>query len=225
MDKERIQADEYLKRAAQAAEKRPRSVMLANAKNILLWEKEFELLREIATSTGLIEKIKWGQPCYTTANDKNVVLIHGTKNYIALAFFKGALLKDGKKILVAETENVQAVREVRLTSMEEIIKLKSVLINYTKEAIEIEKSGKLVPKKETRDFPIPEELLDKFKEMPELKSAFEALTPGRQRGYLFYFSQAKQSRTREERIEKNIPLIIDGVGLNENYEHGKTSQS
>jgi len=206
--------DEYLKRAAKAAELRPRSVMLGNAKGIMAWKAEFEKLRKIALSFDLDEEIKWGQPCYTSSG-KNIVIISGGKEFCTLAFFKGVLLKDPKKILVAQTENVQAGRYIKFKSMAEIDKLVPVIKDYIKEAIEIEKSGKKVPHKETNDYPVPEELTTAFTKNLALKDAFEKLTPGRQRGYLYYFAQAKQSKTREERIEKYTDKIMDGLGFDE----------
>ncbi len=206
--------DEYLKRAAKAAELRPRSVMLGNAKNILAWKKEFEKLREIALSLDLTEEIKWGQPCYTFQG-KNIVLISGGKEFCTLSFFKGVLLKDPEKILIAQTENVQAGRFIRFSSLAEITKLEPVIRDYIKEAIGIEKSGQKVPHKETKDFPVPEELETAFAKNPALKTAFEKLTPGRQRGYLYFFSQPKLSKTREVRIEKYTDRIMDGIGYEE----------
>jgi uncharacterized protein YdeI (YjbR/CyaY-like superfamily) len=206
--------DDYLHKAAKAAELRPRSVMLNNAKRILRWHEEFEKLRTIVLSLGLTEEIKWGQPCYTL-DGKNIILIHGAKDYCALAFFKGALLKDPQGILIQQTENVQAAREVRFNGLGKIAELEPILKSYIEEAIKIEKAGLTVPHKETKDFEIVAEFQKKLDEMPALKTAFESLTPGRQRAYLFYFSQAKQSETRAARVEKYIPQILDGIGLND----------
>lgn len=184
---------------------------LSKAKN---WQGEFGKLREIALASGLVEDLKWGQPCYTLDN-ANIVLIHGFKDYCAYLFFKGALLKDPENILVQQTENVQAARQIRFTSVQQIEKMKGVLKTYIREAIEIEKSGLSVEFKKTEEFPVPEEFQKHLDETPGLKDAFEALTPGRQRGYLLHFASAKQSKTREARIEKCIPMIFDGLGLND----------
>ncbi len=185
--------------------------LLANAKS---WQGEFEKLREIALDCELTEELKWGQPCYTLGK-ANVVLIHGFKEYCAFLFFKGALLKDPKGILVQQTENVQAARQVRFTSAQQIEKMKSTLKTYIREAIEIEKAGLSVQFKKTEEFSVPEEFQRKLDESPDLKEAFAALTPGRQRAYLLHFSSARQSKTRESRIEKCIPQILDGLGLND----------
>lgn len=184
---------------------------LGRAKN---WQKEFGALREIALASNLTEDLKWGQPCYTLENT-NIVLIHGFKEYCAFLFFKGALLKDPNNILVQQTENVQAARQIRFTSVQQIEKMKTTLKAYIREAIEIEKSGLTVEFKKTDEFAVPEEFQRQLDETPGLKDAFEALTPGRQRGYLLHFSSAKQSKTREARIEKCIPMIFDGLGLND----------
>lgn len=184
---------------------------LGRAKN---WQKEFGALREIALASNLTEDLKWGQPCYTLEN-ANIVLIHGFKEYCAFLFFKGALLKDPNNILVQQTENVQAARQIRFTSVQQIEKMKTTLKAYIREAIEIEKSGLTVEFKKTDEFAVPEEFQRQLDETPGLKDAFEALTPGRQRGYLLHFSSAKQSKTREARIEKCIPMIFDGLGLND----------
>ena len=178
------------------------------------WREEFATLRAIVLDCGLTEELKWGKPCYTLAKS-NVVLIHGFKEYCALLFFKGALLKDTKGILIQQTENVQAARQIRFTNVREIVKLEPALKAYIKEAIEVEKAGLEVKYKKTAEFTIPDEFQKKLHETPALKTAFEALTPGRQRGYLLYFSAPKQSKTREARIEKCIPLIFDGMGLND----------
>ena len=175
------------------------------------WKKEFEQLRAIVLGCGLTEEMKWMHPCYTFQKS-NIVLIHGFKEYCALLFIKGALLKDAGGILTQQTENVQAARQVRFTSVREIVKLKPLLKAYIKEAIEVEKAGLEVNYKRTSQFATPEELQSRFDEDLAFKKAFNALTPGRQRGYLLYFSQAKQSKTREARIEKYIPQILEGKG-------------
>ena len=178
------------------------------------WREEFEILRTIVLDCGLTEELKWYQPCYTFEG-KNVVLIHGFKEYCALLFFKGALLKDTKGILVQQTENVQSGRQIRFTNVREIVKMKPVLKAYIQQAIEAEKDGLKVKLKKTSDFKIPEEFQNKLDELPALKTAFDALTPGRQRGYLFYFSAPKQSKTRAARVEKCMPQIFKGKGLND----------
>lgn len=178
------------------------------------WKKEYEALRKIALASGLTEELKWGQPCYTS-QDNNIVLIHGFKEYCAFLFFKGALLKDPKGILIQQTKNVQSARQIRFTDLKEIDKLKTALKSYIKNAIEVEKSGLKVNFKKTKEFDMPEEFLTKLEESPDLKSAFDSLTPGRQRGYLLHFSSAKQSKTREARIEKYIPHILKGKGLDD----------
>src|ERR1051325_8997 len=178
------------------------------------WRDEFEKLRMLCLDCGLTEEFKWGKPCYTY-QESNIVLIHGFKEYCALLFFKGALLKDPKSILVQQTENVQAARQIRFTNTREITKLKPTLNAYIKEAIEVEKLGKKVKLKKTSDFKVPEEFRKKLAENRNLKKAFDALTPGRQRAYLHYFSQAKQSGTRESRIEKHVQSILKGKGLDD----------
>jgi uncharacterized protein YdeI (YjbR/CyaY-like superfamily) len=178
------------------------------------WQDEFKKLRAIVLASDLTEDMKWGQPCYTL-DGKNVVLIHGFKEYCALLFFKGALLKDPKGILIQQTENVQSARQIRFTSASEIVKMKAVLQAYIDQAIEVEEAGLKVKLKETSDVTIPDEFRKKLDEMPALKTAFAALTPGRQRAYIFYFSQAKQSKTREARVEKCIQQILDGKGLDD----------
>ena len=178
------------------------------------WQQEYEKLRKIVLECDLTEELKWGCPCYTFEK-RNIVLIHGFKEYCALLFFKGALLKDPKGILIQQTENVQSARQVRFTSTREIIKLKSTLKAYIREAIAAEKSGSKVTLKKTSEFAMPEEFKTKLDEVPALKKAFKALTPGRQRGYLLYFSQPKQSKTRQARVEKSVPQILDGRGLND----------
>lgn len=178
------------------------------------WQDELKQLRVILLDCHLTEELKWGSPCYMFEKS-NIVLIHAFKEYCALLFFKGALLKDKKGILIQQSENVQSARQVRFTSLKEITKLAPVLKEYVYEAVEIEEAGLKVTLKKTADFKVPEEFQKKLKEMPDLKTAFEALTPGRQRGYLFYFSQAKQSKTRESRVEKYIPQILDGKGIDD----------
>ena len=176
------------------------------------WQAEFEKLREIVLDCQLTEDLKWGQACYTSEG-KNIVIIHGFKEYCALLFFKGALLKDPRHILIQQTENVQAGRQIRFTSVREIVGLEATLKAYISEAIEAEKSGLKIKMKKTSDFRVAEEFQKKLKEVPALKTAFAALTPGRQKGYLLYFSQAKQAQTRESRIEKCTPRILKGKGL------------
>src|SRR5438094_3410650 len=178
------------------------------------WKEEFERLRAIVLDSGLSEELKWGKPCYTYQKS-NIVLIHGFKDYCALLFFKGALLKDAKGILVQQTENVQAARQIRFTNVRAIVKIEPVLKAYIKEAIKVEKAGLEVDYKKTSEFVIPEEFQNRLDESPGLKTAFAALTPGRQRGYILYFSAAKQSKTREARVEKCVQQILDGKGLND----------
>src|SRR5437762_6843412 len=176
------------------------------------WQKEMEKLRMIILDCGLTEELKWGCPCYTFQKS-NIVLIHGFKEYCALLFMKGALLKDPKGILVQQTENVQAARQIRFTNVQQIVEMESILKAYLTEAIEVEKAGLEVNYKKTSQFKIPEEFQTKLNANPALKTAFSALTPGRQRGYLLYFSGAKQSKTRQARVEKCIPQILNGKGL------------
>jgi uncharacterized protein YdeI (YjbR/CyaY-like superfamily) len=182
------------------------------------WQKEFKKLRTIVLECDLTEELKWGQPCYTYAlegskSKSNIVLIHGFKDYCALLFFKGALLKDKKNILIQQTENVQAARQIRFTSIQEITKLEKAIKAYIYEAVEVEESGVKVPMKKTTEFEMPEEFQKRLSKSASLKKAFYALTPGRQRGYLLFFSSAKQSKTRESRIEKYEKQILDGKGL------------
>jgi uncharacterized protein YdeI (YjbR/CyaY-like superfamily) len=178
------------------------------------WQEEYEKLRLICLDCGLTEELKWGCPCYSL-DKQNIVLIHGFKEYCALLFFKGALLKDPNGILIQQTKDVQSARQVRFTNVLEIMELEPVLKAYIYEAIEVEKAGLKVPLKTTADFAVPGEFQSKLDHIPALKAAFEALTPGRQRGYLFYFSQPKQSKTREARVEKYIPQILDGKGIDD----------
>ena len=176
------------------------------------WQEAYREIRHIVLECGLQEELKWGVPCYTF-NGRNVLLIHGFKDYWAILFHKGALLKDKKNILVQQTKNVQAARQIRFTNTEEIIKLQKVLVAYIKGAVSIEKAGLKVDMKETKEFEMPDEFKEALKEIPGLKKSFYALTPGRQRGYLLYFSQAKQTKTREARIGKYADKILDGKGL------------
>jgi uncharacterized protein YdeI (YjbR/CyaY-like superfamily) len=176
------------------------------------WQDAYERMRMIALSCGLTEELKWGCPCYALG-DSNIVLIHGFKEYCAYLFMKGAILKDPKSILIQQTKNVQSARQIRFTHVDEIADMESTLKAYIKEAIKVEKAGIKVPMKKTKEFEMPEEFRNVLRETPVLKKAFGALTPGRQRGYLLYFSSAKQTKTRESRIEKYIPKILKGKGL------------
>lgn len=178
------------------------------------WQEAYLELRELALETELVEELKWGCPCYTIDKD-NVVLIHGFKDYCALLFMQGALLKDTKKTLVQQTENVQSARQLRFKSFDEVIKNKTTIKAYIKEAITISKSGLKVELKKTIEYKIPEEFQTALDDMPELKTAFQSLTPGRQRGYLLFFSAPKQAKTRESRIEKYIPKILDRKGIDD----------
>ncbi|MBB3114177.1 uncharacterized protein YdeI (YjbR/CyaY-like superfamily) [Paenibacillus phyllosphaerae] len=178
------------------------------------WKEEFEKLRKIVLDCGLTEDFKWMHPCYTL-EDKNIVLIHGFKEYCALLFHKGALLKDVHGILIQQTENVQAARQLRFTNVQQIIDMEATIKAYIYEAIEVEKSGQTVEYKKTTEYSMPEEFQQKLDELPALKEAFEALTPGRQRAYLYYFAQAKQSKTRVARIEKYIQPILEGKGIDD----------
>ncbi|OIV43329.1 YdeI/OmpD-associated family protein [Flavobacterium johnsoniae] len=178
------------------------------------WHEELILMRKIALECQLSEELKWGVPCYTF-KENNIVLIHAFKEYCAYLFFKGALLKDTDSILIRQSENVQAARQIRFTNLQEIIDLRTVLKTYIYQAVEIEKAGVKVELKKTSDFAVSEEFQKKLDEMPNLQKAFDALTPGRQRAYLLHFSQPKQSKTREVRVEKNIPNILEGKGLND----------
>lgn len=178
------------------------------------WNKELEQMRMTVLDCGLTEELKWGCPCYTFQK-ANIVLIHTFKEYCAFLFFKGALLKDAKGILIQQTKNVQAARQIRFTNVKEIVKLEPVLKSYIYEAIEIEKAGLKVDLKKTAAFAIPEEFQKKLNKIPALKTAFKALTPGRQRAYILYFSAPKQSKTRESRIEKYMKQILNGKGLND----------
>ncbi len=186
-------------------------VFLSKAKK---WREEMEKLRMIILDCGLTEDLKWGKPCYTFQKG-NIVLIHGFKEYCALMFFKGSLLKDTSGMLVAQTENVQAARQIRFTNVQEIIEMETILKAYIDEAIEVEKAGLKVAFKKTAEFIIPEEFQKKLEENPTLKTAFDALTPGRQRAYILHFSAPKQSKTRESKVEKCMQQILDGKGLND----------
>ncbi len=178
------------------------------------WQKEMKKLRTIALGSGLTEELKWGCPSYTL-DKANIVLIHEFKKYCAYLFFKGALMKDPKGILIQQTKNVQAARQIRFTHLQEITKLETTLKSYILEAIAVEKAGLKVELKKTKDFPVPKEFQSRLDSIPALMRAFKALTPGRQKGYLLHFSSAKQSKTREARVEKCIPLILDGIGLDD----------
>lgn len=178
------------------------------------WKEEYSELRTLVLDCGLTEELKWGCPCYTIQKS-NIVLIHGFKDYCALLFMQGALLKDAKDILVQQTENVQSARQIRFANIQEILKNKTTIKAYIKEAIADDKAGLKVELKKTTEYKIPIEFQNVLDDMPELKTAFKALTPGRQRGYLLYFSSAKQSKTRETRIEKYIEQILKGKGLDD----------
>jgi uncharacterized protein YdeI (YjbR/CyaY-like superfamily) len=178
------------------------------------WQEEFEKLRMIILDCGLTEELKWGVPCYMSEKS-NIVLIHGFKEYCAILFFKGALLHDARGILIQQTENVQAARQIRFTSVREIVKIETVLKTYIYEAIEVEKAGLKVNFKQKTELKFPEEFQKKLDKTPALKAAFDALTPGRRRAYNLYFSAPKQSKTRESRIEKSMRQILNGKGLND----------
>ncbi|MET0787013.1 MAG: YdeI family protein [Paenisporosarcina sp.] len=178
------------------------------------WQEEYEKLRTIVLDCELTEEFKWMHPCYTFEK-KNIVLIHGFKEYCALLFHKGALLQDAHGILIQQTENVQAARQIRFTNVQEIVEMETILKAYIYEAIEVEKAGLVVNFKKNTEFIIPEELQNKLDEIPALKTAFDALTPGRQRAYILYFSAPKQSKTRESRVEKCMQQILNGKGLND----------
>jgi len=178
------------------------------------WQKELERLRKIILGCQLTEELKWGVPCYTFEK-RNIVLIHVFKEYCALLFFKGALLNDAEGLLIQQTKNVQAARQIRFTSLREIVEKETILKGYIREAIEVEKAGLKVKFKKTSEFSIPEEFQNRLDEMPALETAFDALTPGRQRAYILYFSAPKQSKTRESRVKKCMPHILNGKGLND----------
>jgi len=187
------------------------------------WQEEIKKLRMIVLDCGLTEELKWGVPCYTRPTGSsgrafqksNIVLIHVFKKYCALLFFKGALLNDTNGILIQQTENVQAARQIRFTNLQEIVKMEPILKTYIYEAIEVERAGLKVKLKKTSDFKIPREFQKKLDKNSALKKAFDALTPGRQRAYIFYFSQAKLSKTRESRVEKYMKQILNGKGLDD----------
>jgi uncharacterized protein YdeI (YjbR/CyaY-like superfamily) len=178
------------------------------------WQEELEKLRIIVLDCGLVEELKWGVPCYTFQKN-NIVLIHVFKEYCAILFFKGALLDDIKGILVQQTKNTQATRQIRFTNAREIVELEAIVKAYIFEAIEVEKAGLKVNFKKTTELEFPEEFQNYLNEMPELKTAFDALTPGRQKGYILYFSAAKQSKTRVSRVEKSVQQILAGKGLDD----------
>jgi len=186
-------------------------VFLSKAKK---WRQEFEKLRTIILDCQLTEELKWGKPCYTFQKN-NIVLIHGFKEYCALLFFKGSLLHDAHGVLIKQTENVQAGRQIRFTNVREIVEMETILKAYIYEAIEVEKAGLKVNFKKNTEFIIPEEFQNKLDEIPALKVAFDALTPGRQRAYILYFSAPKQSKTRESRVEKCMQQILNGKGLDD----------
>ena len=176
------------------------------------WQEELEKLRTIVLDCGLSEELKWGVPCYTFQKS-NIILIHVFKEYCAVLFFKGALLNDANGILIQQTKNVQSARQIRFTNVREIVKMRTILKAYIYEAIEIERAGLKVKFKKTAEFVIPEEFKNKLDRIPALKTAFDGLTPGRQRAYIFYFSQPKQSKTRASRVEKYMRQILSGKGL------------
>jgi uncharacterized protein YdeI (YjbR/CyaY-like superfamily) len=178
------------------------------------WKDEFAQLRRIVLDCQLTEEFKWGNPCYALET-KNIVLIHGFKEYCALLFFKGALLKDANGVLVQQTENVQATRQIRFTSAAQIVQMEAILKAHVLEAVEIEKSGVKIELKKTKEFAMPLEFHTQLDDLPALKTAFEALTPGRQRAYLLHFSAPKQAKTREARVEKYMPQILMGKGLDD----------
>jgi len=178
------------------------------------WQEELKKLRMILLDFPLTEELKWGVACYTF-QESNVILMHEFKEYCALLFVKGALLKDPNRILIQQTKNVQSARQIRFTNVPEIVKMETILKAYIQEAIDVEKAGLKVELKKTTEYHIPKEFQSKLDSIPALKEAFEALTPGRQRAYLLYFSAPKLSKTREARVEKSIDLILDGMGLND----------
>ena len=178
------------------------------------WQDEYKKLRAIVLACPLTEELKWGVPCYTV-QDSNVVLIHGFKDYCAILFVKGALLRDDQGLLIQQTDNVQAGRQIRFTTLQEIVEREPAITSYIIQAIEVEKAGLKVPPKKTADYAVPEEFQTQLDASPALKTAFEALTPGRQRAYLLHFAAPKQAKTREARIEKYLPKIFDGLGLDD----------
>src|SRR4030095_2636809 len=187
------------------------------------WQKEYQKLRAILLDCGLIEELKWGCPCYTCPTGssgrafekQNIVLIHGFKEYCALLFFKGVLLNDANDVLIQQTKNVQSARQIRFTTVREIVKSERILKAYIYEAIEVERAGLKVHYKKTTEFKIPEEFQNKLDKSPALKKSFDALTAGRQRAYIFHFSQPKQSKTRTSRVEKYMKQILNGKGLDD----------
>jgi uncharacterized protein YdeI (YjbR/CyaY-like superfamily) len=178
------------------------------------WKQEFKNLRRIILDCGLVEELKWGVPCYTF-EEKNIVLIHGFKEYCAILFVKGALLKDTEGILIQQTKNVQAARQIRFTNARDIVEMETILKAYINEAIQAEIAGLKVNYKKVTEFSMPEEFINKLEEIPALQEAFDALTPGRQRAYILYFSAPKQSKTRAARVEKYMEQILNGKGLND----------
>jgi len=183
--------------------------------NTKRWNEEFNLLREIVVENqSLVEDYKWMHPCYTFEG-KNIVLIHGFKDYCALLFHKGVLLKDTEQLLIQQTENVQSGRQLRFTHIEQIANLRETIVNYIQEAVAVEKSGAKVNMRKTEDYPVPKEFAKALNEDKELQHAFLSLTPGRQKGYLFYFNRAKQEKTREARVEKYYQQILDGKGIDD----------
>lgn len=182
--------------------------------SVKAWPEVLARLRTILLDTELTEELKWSVPCYTFDNS-NVLIMHAFKDYCVLSFFKGVLLKDPHDILIQPTQNMQAGRQIRFTDVQDVVALEPILKAYVQEAIDVEKAGLKVAFKQTSDFDVPEEFQRKLDEDPALKAAFEALTPGRQRGYLLHFSQAKQSRTRAARVERCIPKIFEGKGFHD----------
>jgi uncharacterized protein YdeI (YjbR/CyaY-like superfamily) len=178
------------------------------------WQEEMTKLRRIILDCSVTEELKWGKPCYTFQKS-NIVIIQGFKEYCALMFCKGALLRDSNGILIQQTENVQAARQIRFTNVRQIVEMEPIIKAYIHKAIELEKAGLEVKYKKTSEFKVPEEFQNKLDEIPALKTAFDALTPGRQRGYILYFSAPKQSKTRKSRVERCIPQILNGKGLND----------
>lgn len=178
------------------------------------WRAQSQALRKIVLDCGLTEELKWGEPCYTV-DGGNVIIIHGFKEYCALLFFKGALMKDPNAILIRQTENVQGARQIRFTDLAEIDRMTDILAAYVLEAVAVEKAGLKVEYRKTEEFPVPDEFQARLDAEPELKAAFEALTPGRQRAYLLNFAAPKQAKTREARIEKCLSRILEGKGLHD----------
>jgi uncharacterized protein YdeI (YjbR/CyaY-like superfamily) len=210
----RIPQPKIAMKPAKSATTTPNPKVDAYIKKAKTWQKEFARLRGIIARCGLTEEIKWGHPCYTQGG-ANIVLIHGFKEYCAILFIKGALLSDKKKLLIQQTENVQAARQLRFTNVEQISKLEKTIIAYVNEAVNAEKAGLKVEFKATKEFSVPAEFQAKLDSNQKLQKAFGALTPGRQRGYLLFFASAKQQKTREARIEKYIPQILMGKGMDD----------